>query len=466
MTELAATKLALDPRIQQAKALLLESVKDAQSVLTGVRPPNPRYTSGYEQALSRLQTLRGAKTYFPYLGSGIGNGALVELLDGSVKYDFISGIGVHHFGHSHPEIVAASIEAALADTVMQGHLQQNGDTLELSERLVKLSGMDHCFISSSGAMANENALKLIFQHHQPAYRILAFDHCFMGRTWSLAQITDKAQYRLGLPANVHVDYIPFFDANHPEASTARALEQLRTAIARYPKQHAMMVFELVQGEAGFYPGSHEFFKALMTICKEHSIAIFIDEIQTFGRLPQLFAYQYFGLQEYVDLVTIGKLSQVCATLFSKRYLPQPGLLSQTFTASTAAIQISCLMLDRLASDEFLGKEGKNAKIGAYFSEKLTNLSQKHPSLICGPFGIGAMVAFTPLGGDEAAVNRFVQNLFQAGVISFVAGKSPTRVRFLVPVGAVTYSDIDNVTQIVEQTLVQTSQQLTAAETRT
>lgn len=462
MSELASAKLASDPRIEQAMELLIASLRDAQAGITGIRPPNPYYMSGYAKALARLAEIRGAKTYFPYLGSGIGNGALVELLDGSVKYDFISGIGVHHFGHSHPEIVAASIEAALADTVMQGHLQQNADTLELSERLVELSGMDHCFISSSGAMANENALKLIFQRNQPAYRILAFDHCFMGRTWSLSQVTDKAQYRQGLPANVHVDYIPFFDFASPEGSTQRSVDTLKAAIARYPKQHAAMVFELVQGEGGFYPGTHHFFKSLMGVCKEHSIAVLVDEVQTFGRLPKLFAYQHFDVERYVDIVTIGKLSQICATLFNKRFVPQPGLLSQTFTASTSAIRVSRMMLDRLSSDEFLGEHGKNAQIGAYFATRLGEIAERHPSLIQGPYGIGAMVAFTPLGGDDVAVAKFVQNLFQAGVMSFVAGKAPTRVRFLVPVGAVTQRDSDAVISIVEQTLVQTAQQLAAA----
>jgi len=64
-----------------------------------------------------------------------------------------------------------------------------------------------------------------------------------------------------------------------------------------------------------------------------------------------------------------------------------------------------------------------------------------------------MVAFTPLGGDSAAVQRFVHALFDAGVIGFYAGVQPTRARFLLPVGAVTIEDIDRVAAIVERTLV-------------
>ena len=52
----------------------------------------------------------------------------------------------------------------------------------------------HGFLTSSGAMANENALKAIFQKQHPAHRLLAFEHCFAGRTLALSQVTDKAAF--------------------------------------------------------------------------------------------------------------------------------------------------------------------------------------------------------------------------------------------------------------------------------
>ncbi len=59
------------------------------------------------------------------------NGSFVELADGSVKLDFIVGIGVHGMGHSHPANVAATVDAAIEDTVMQGNLQQGLSTVTL-----------------------------------------------------------------------------------------------------------------------------------------------------------------------------------------------------------------------------------------------------------------------------------------------------------------------------------------------
>ena len=326
---LEAQALLADPRIAKGKEMLLAAVRDHQQKLTGIRPPNPALKVRYEELIAAMNEYRGAKLWYPYLGSGLGNGAFVELLDGSVKYDFICGIGVHYFGHSHLAILEAQIDAALSNTVMQGHLQQNEDALQFSQLLVEASGLDHCFLTTSGAMANENALKIAFQKNFPAERILAFERCFVGRTLTVSQITDKPKFREGLPLNLPVDYIPFYDPARPEESTKDAVACLKKAIRRYPKSHAVMIFELVQGEAGCYPGTEAFFKELMTILKENGIAVFADEVQTFGRTSELFAYQYFKLQSFIDMASIGKLSQCCATLFTDEYKPRPALLSQT-----------------------------------------------------------------------------------------------------------------------------------------
>lgn len=452
--ELIADKMKRDPRIRQAQQLLLDALQEYQREITGIRPPYQDLIQKYDEILNQFTELRGGKLFFPYFGSGIGKGALVELLDGSIKYDMISGIGVHYLGHSHPDLLASSVEAALSDTIMQGHLQQNIDTFELSKLLIKASGLDHCFLSSSGVMANENALKIAFHKKGPAaQRILAFDRCFMGRTLTMAQITDKPSFREGIPLNLFVDYVPFYHDERPDESIKRSVAILKTYLARYPKQHAGMCFELVQGEAGFHPGTTEFFKALMQVLKEHEVPIIVDEVQTFGRTSRLFAFQHFHLDEYVDIVTIGKLSQVCATLFRKDFKPKPGLLSQTFTSSTSAIRASNLILKSLIEGQYFGPKGKIMQIHEAFLQRFQDIEKRHPNLISGPYGIGAMIAFTPYDGDLTRVTQFIHNLFQAGVISFTAGSHPARVRFLVPAGVITNDDIDKVMQIVEQVLI-------------
>lgn len=452
-----AEELACDQRIAEAKKIILATVAEHQQKINGIRPPQKELRKSYDDMLNEFGEIRGAPLFFPYLGSGLGNRVFVELADGSVKYDFISGIGVHHFGHSRPELIAAGIDAALSNTVMQGNLQQNPESLELSRALVdaancKGADLKHCFLSTSGAMANENALKLIFQKKRPANRLLAFEGCFTGRTLALSQITDKPAFREGLPPTLAVDYVPFFDWSRPEESTKAPVEHLKRYLARYPGMHAAMIFEMVLGEGGFYPGSADFFTALMEILRQNGTAILIDEIQTFSRTTELFAFQALGLDGFVDVVTLGKSAQVCATLFRAEFNPRPGLLSQTFTASTSAIHAARVILRGLLEGGYFGPSGKIARLNEHFTMRLKEMEARHPELVRGPFGAGAMIAFTPLGGNPEKVKQFVHALFEAGVISFYAGPDLSRVRFLVPVGAATFEDIDSVVGIIEHTL--------------
>ncbi len=450
---LAADFLRDDPRLEAGRRLMLSALADQQQRLTGIRAADPERKLEYETAIRQFGELRGGELYYPYLGSGIGRGALVELADGSVKYDMISGIGVHYFGHGASTVVAAALDAALCDIVMQGNLQQDRETLGMTRLLTELASRDgarlsHCLLTTSGAMANENALKIALQKKHPASRVLAFEHGFAGRTLALAQITDKAAYRVGLPTTLAVDYVPYFDADRPAESTAAAIAVLRQHLARYPRQHAVMVVELVQGEGGYYAGDRDFFLALLRELRNAGIAIFFDEVQTFGRTTQPFAFQHFGLDEFADLVSIGKLSQLCATLFTHEYQPKPGLVSQTFTAATASLFTGRAIIGALASGDYFGPTGRIQQVHDRFVSRLQEIGRRHPDSIRGPWGLGAMIAFTPFGGSADTVKGLLRALFDEGVIAFLAGSNPTRIRLLPPVGVITDADIDQVCEVV------------------
>jgi len=450
---LISSQFLNDPRLAQARDLVLSALADHQRQLTTCRAGDVTLVASAASQCLALGNERGGPLYYPYISSGLGNGALVELIDGSIKYDFINGIGAH-FGHSLPELMAATFDGWVSDTVMQGNLQQSGASAKLIHLLVEASGLDHCFLTSSGAMAAENALKLAFQSKIPRRRVLAFEGCFMGRTIALASVTDKAAYRDGLPIVLDVDYVPFFSESDPEGSTSRAVTALNLHLKRYPNDHAAMVFELVQGEGGYYTAPRSFFVALMDVLKAHDIAVIVDEIQTFGRLSRLFAFQHFELDEYVDIVTVGKITQVCATLFRSRFKPRPGLISQTFTGSSTAIAAGIHIIQALINGNYFGSQGLNMTLGAYFSGELAALSREMPEKLSGPFGIGMMVAMTPLGGEPALVKQFSIDLFNSGVIGFSAGGGPMRMRFLPPLGAVSRSDIDAVVKCIRNVLEQ------------
>jgi acetylornithine aminotransferase len=454
-TQLAAEGLANDPRIAEAKRLILDAIAEHSAPLAEVAPPIESLVVDYQALLDEYSSLRGGRVYFPYLGSGIGNGPFVELADGSVKLDLISGIGVHGYGHSHPKLIEAGIDAAICDTVMQGNLQANPSIVDTSRLLVDLakesgSGINHCFLTTSGAMANENSLKLAFQKNTPANRIVAFTHCFAGRTLALAQLTDKAAYRQGLPDTIAVDYIPFFNEQSPERSTEIAVNHFKYYLNRHPGKYAAIWLELIQGEGGYYPGQTEFFRQLMTVARENGVAVIADEVQTFGRTSRPYAFQHFGLDDLVDIVTVGKITQVCATLFTDQYKPQPGLVSQTFTGSNMTILAANAILQGMIENGNFGDDGKNMSLHRHFASRLDDLSKKHPGCISGPFGLGGMIAFTAFDGSSKKTNELIDRLYAAGLMSFMAGGNPSRIRFLLPLGCAENSHIDVACDIIDE----------------
>jgi hypothetical protein len=118
--------LHTSPAVDAAVRALVDEVKAASAKITGVKPPAAELRETFEGLLGRATQARGRALLYPYLGSGVGNGPLVELADGSVKWDMICGIGVNFFGHSDPELVEASVRGGIDDVLKHGNLTSNG----------------------------------------------------------------------------------------------------------------------------------------------------------------------------------------------------------------------------------------------------------------------------------------------------------------------------------------------------
>lgn len=458
--DLAAQQFHADPRLAQARALIAESLAEAQQKLDGPRPADPARSDAYQSQLDAFAKLRGGALPIPYLGSGLGYGPLVELLDGSVKYDMICGIGVHGLGHSDPGLINAGIDGALADAVMQGNLQQNAESSALCDDLVQRAcrhgaKLEHCFLTTSGSMANDNALKIVFQKHAPADRVMAFGKCFTGRTLAMASVTDKAAYRVGLPETVKVGYLPFYKPGELEKSIASTIKHLDNYVKRYEGRVAGVMFEMIQGEGGYNAGDSNYFKAVMSRCKEHGLGVWVDEIQSFGRTSRPFAFQHYGVDALVDVVSVGKMTQVCATLFTEAYNPKPGLISQTFTGASAQIAAGREVLKRLDEKDVFGEAGLNMTYRQQFAEQMSAIHQRHPEKLgAGLYGVGSMIGFEVFGGDATKTRAVMDKLYELGVIAFLCGADPLRLRFLPPVAVMRADDVEAVCSLLEQALIQ------------
>ncbi len=423
---LIADKFRSDPRVAEARRLLAAALADAQSELAEPHGPHEELVAHYKQLLDRLAVARGGATYFPYLSSGVGNGPLVELADGSVKFDFITGIGVHGLGHSHPAMLDATIDAALEDTIMQGNLQQHPPSLELCERMLALAcqqgaKLAHCLLSTSGAMANENALKIAFHNRQPADRLFAIDNCFAGRSIATAQLTDRPQYRQGIPTALAVDYLPMVTTESSAAEVEAGLTVLKKTMARYPGKHAAVWLELVAGEGGYYPASPAYIRGMCQAAKAAGVLVIFDEVQSFSRLSQPFAFQHFGYDEFADIVTFGKITQVCGTLYRTELKPKGPLLSQTFIAASSSIAAGHRVLNCLTEAKCFGPDSENMRRHEVYVKRMQEIAAQYPGKLSGPWGLGMMFAFTPGDGSDAVATRMVHMLYEAVFDEFPGG---------------------------------------------
>ncbi|HVP28351.1 MAG TPA: aminotransferase class III-fold pyridoxal phosphate-dependent enzyme [Myxococcota bacterium] len=406
----------------------------------------------YGRALRELGRLRGRPLLFPALSSGTGSGAWVRLADGRELLDFIGGIGVYGLGHAERDLLATAAVAAAADSVYQGHLLPGPEYLRLSRALRRHAGrrLRHVWLSTCGAMANENALKMILQKRAPADRIVVFERAFAGRTTTLAELTDKPAYREGLPLRGNVLHVPFYDPDDPR-STERSLATLDAHLARHPSQVAAMMFELVQGEGGVRTAPRSFFATLMERCRSAGLAVFVDEVQTFARTGELFAFRTLGLEEYVDVATAGKVLQGAATLFSKAYAPREGLVAGTYAGSTVGLAVGARIVERLEREGYLGASGRIAALGHDVARRVLALRRKLPRAVGEHTGVGAMHAVTPFDGSPALLSAVLRAAFDEGLLVFGAGSHPSRLRMLLPVN-VTQDELDAGFAMLERAL--------------
>ncbi len=405
--------------------------------------------------MEETNRVRGRPLFYPFIGTGAGRGVYVESEDGSVKLDLINGIGVNIFGHAHPRMIAAALRGALSDVVMQGNLEPAAEYAQLGKKLTELAGRNsrlrHTWFATCGTMANENALKLARQKNTPARLVLAMENSFAGRSTMMAEVTDNPAYRQGLPVYNEVLRIPFYDKNDPKSSE-RALSRLKEHVGNNPKNISSFVFEPMLGEGGFKFAPRDYFVPMLEFCKEHKIAVWADEVQTFMRTGELFAFETLKIGEYIDLCTVAKTLQTGATLFTEEYNPQPGLIAGTFSGSSAAMSAGLEALTMITEEGYLGPNGKIAKIHSDFVGMLNRLNETTcKGQLRDAGGLGLMVAVTPLDGTKDAVTKLLFTLFKNGIIAFSCGRDPYRLRFLIP-AIIESKDIETVGKILEQSI--------------
>lgn len=454
-SKLAGHRILNSTKIQKLISELVAAVEAEESALTAASSPKAETLDHGKRVFDEIAKYRGRPLNYQFIGTGAGHGAYVEVEDGSVKMDLINGIGVHLFGHGHTKIREAAVRGALSDVVMQGNLEPNHEYVKLSKQLVELaskkSRLRHVWFSTCGTMANENALKMARQKNSPAKLVIGMQNAFAGRSTMMAEVTDNPAYKEGLPEYHEVLRIPWYDRKNSRSSED-TLRKFKEIVAANPKQIACFVFEPMLGEGGYRTAPREFFVPILEFCREQHIAVWADEVQTFMRTGELFAFETLNIGEYIDICTVAKTLQTGATLYTEEYNPKPGLIAGTFSGSSASLAAGLASLEIVTKEGYLGPDGKIQKLHHAFVGMLNRLNETTcKGQLQEAGGMGLMIAVTPLDGSKDKVNKLLQVLYKNGMIAFSCGRDPYRLRFLLPL-VMTDADIAQAGQILEKSI--------------
>ena len=261
--------------------------------------------------------------------------------------DFVQGWAVNCLGHCPPEIVK-TIAAQAKRLISPSAAFFNDAAIGLAQRLSRLSGLERVFLASSGAEANEGAIKLARKwgslHKGGAWQIVTFADAFHGRTLATMSASGKAGWdRLFEPK------VPGF----PKASL-NDVESVQRLIG--PETVAIMV-EPIQGEAGVVMAEDDFLRELRALCDRHDLLLILDEVQTgVGRTGRMFAAEH--AQVRADIMTLGKglgggvpLSALLASERASCFAH--GDQGGTYCGNPLMAAVGSAVIDRVSQPQFL-----------------------------------------------------------------------------------------------------------------
>lgn len=211
--------------------------------------------------------------------------------------DALSGIAVTGLGHAHPKIAKAIADQAHT-LIHTSNLYRIPRQEELGALICRLSGMDEVFFCSSGAEANEAAIKLarLYGHNkgveQPA--IVVMEKAWHGRTIATLSATGSRKAQAGFePLLGGFVRVPYNDL------------QAVQLVANGNRSIVAVLMEVLQGEAGINVAELDYVRGLRRLCDEQDWLLIIDEVQSgIGRTGKWFAHQWAEVKP--DVMTLAK----------------------------------------------------------------------------------------------------------------------------------------------------------------
>lgn len=329
--------------------------------------------------------------------------------DGKEYLDLYGGHAVISIGHTHPHYVKR-ISDQLSKIGFYSNAVQNSLQETLAEAMGRISGYyDYqFFMCSSGAEANENALKLA-SFHTGNRKIIAVENAFHGRTSGAVAATDNPKIVAPFNNGHEVVFVPM---NNVEALTAA-----------FDDEVAGVIIEGIQGVAGLYTPSDAFLAKARELCDSYEAVFILDEVQSgAGRTGKFFAHQHSVVKP--DIITMAKGMgngfPVGCVLIAPEIEPWHGMLGTTFGGNHLACAASLAVLEVIEEEHLL----KNAAImGAYLEDELKKIQAVKEVR-----GKGLMIG-AEFGFDVAALRKAL--IFEHGIFTGSASNKNT-IRLLPP----------------------------------
>ena len=364
-----------------------------------------------------------------------GEGLYLWDTDGKKYLDFVGGWAVTSLGHS-PAVIAKALARQSKVLVNASPSFLNIPMIEYARLLVSNTCFDRVFFASSGAEANEGAIKLARKYgslyRDGAFEIITTVNSFHGRTLATMSATGKKKWK-----NLFEPKVPGFI--HVPLNDFAALK------AAVNSRTCAVMLEPIQGEGGVFEVDFDYIRQLRQLCDEQGILLIFDEVQTgLARTGKLFAYQHYGVEPDVMTLAkgIGGGFPLAALLVKERFnIFEAGDQGGTYSGQPLAMAVGLAVMQEVLEKNLVDNA---AMQGEYIQKKLRELAARFQ--LTNIRGKGLLLAFD-LPTEQGA--EVVAACLRQGLL--VNSPQPATIR-LMPALIVNTAEIDWMTEILANVL--------------